>query len=330
MGESILPSLHVGSSHPAPRLRVLIATTPHDLRFCRICLASVRYFHPEAEIALLPGEPLPEAFLHEAERHFGASLYPVEPGNYGWGFVKLEPLFGPPGDPFLILDADTVMTGPLLDTLNARLAVHEPPAFLVDDEQQPEAEMRRLYYDWDRVRDVDANARRPDFVFNSGQWVGTPGTLNREDFDQWVDRRFPCKQRLPDCFHNGEQGILNYILNQGHQTGRFRVDRLPLMRWPGHGVEGLSAEAVRRGDAPARIVHWAGLKRLRLRDMPGADLLDHFERMYYQAIPGGESLRRRRAFANTVRQIATRAQTWLRLFLKKIRSKSEPEGRSSS
>lgn len=77
-------------------LRILIATTPRDLRLCRICLASVRRFHPDADIALLPGAPLPDAFLRETARHFETSRYPVEAGDYGWGFVKLGPLFGSP------------------------------------------------------------------------------------------------------------------------------------------------------------------------------------------------------------------------------------------
>jgi len=64
----------------------------------------------------------------------------VEAGDYGWGVVKLEPLFqGEPGRRFLVLDADTVLLGPVLDRFDAGGA-----PFLGDDENQPEAEIRRL------------------------------------------------------------------------------------------------------------------------------------------------------------------------------------------
>lgn len=301
-------------------MRILIATSPRDLRLCRICLASVRRFHPDAEVALLPGAPLPQSFLREVSRHFGVGVHPIPPGDYGWGFVKLEPLFGPPGDPFLVLDADTVMTGPVVEVINARLSSPEAPAFLVDEEDQPESEMRRLYYDWDRVREVDPAAKRPAFVFNSGQWVGTPGLLKRADFDPWVEWGFPRRLKHPEVFMPGDQGILNYVLNQSFATGRIRVDRIPLMRWPGHGMEEFSAAAVSSGSAPARVIHWAGMKHSRLRDMKGADLLDWFEGLYYERLPFGGIRRRTRALLAFLGEIRHRLATRVRLFWKtKIR-----------
>jgi len=295
-------------------MRILIATSPRDLRYCRICLASVRRFHPDSDVSLLPGGPLPRSFLREVALHFGVKVHPVPPGDYGWGFVKLEPLFDPPGDPFLVLDADTVLTGPLPDTIDARLSSPGAPAFLVDEEDQPESEMRRLYYDWDRAREVDPAATRPAFVFNSGQWVGTPGILKREDFEPWVEWGFPRRLKHPELFMPGDQGIINYVLNQSFATGRFRVDRLPLMRWPGHGMEEFSAAAVAAGSAPARVIHWAGMKHPRLRDMEGADLLGHFERIYYARIPCGRILRPLRAIRTFLGEFCHRLTTRLRLF----------------
>jgi hypothetical protein len=295
-------------------MKVFIATTPRDLRHCRICLASVRHFYPDAQVSLLAGAPLPSSFLREVERYYKVCLLDIAPSDYGWGFVKLEPLFGPPGAPFLMLDADTVMTGPMLDKLQAQLSVADPPMFLVDDEEQPESEMRRLYYDWVGVHTIDPEARSPTFVFNSGQWVGTPGVLSREDFEPWVDGGFPQKQRYPDFFRNGEQGILNYLLNQGQVANRFRVERLPLMRWPGHGMEGFSLEDIRTGLAPGRIIHWAGMKRWRFAEMEGADILNHFEKLYYAQIPGGWWRRHGRAFISILREWIHQARTRVRLF----------------
>jgi len=295
---------------------IFIATTPQDLRLCRICIASVRQFHPQVPIQLLSGAPLPPAFLREVQHHYQVGVLPLPSGHYGWGFVKLEPLFLPAGQTFLILDADTALTGPVLDDLNARLSAPDAPQFIVDQETQSESDIRRLYYDWEKVASVDPSAQPPRFVFNSGQWVGQSGVLTRSDFEPWVEWTFPRKLRYPDRFQNGDQGMINYLINQKQATNALRTTTHPLMRWPGHGMEGFSAVAVADGTAPARVVHWAGLKRLRLSQMPGADLLAYFEGLYYQHLPGGNRLRHLHAVLHWLGAVSRHCGTWLRLFWK--------------
>ncbi|MGA9304035.1 MAG: hypothetical protein WBW31_01400 [Candidatus Sulfotelmatobacter sp.] len=206
-------------------------------------------------------------------------------GDYGWGFVKLEPLFGSPGQRFLVLDSDTVLTGLVLDVFSN---IQGP--FLVDDEQQSEVDTKRLYYDWEKVRVIDPCAQAPRFVFNSGQWFGTAGLLTRDDFAPWVEWTMPRRLRYPEHFMPGDQGILNYVLNQKAIDG-LRVDRREIMRWPGHSMDGLDAEAVSKRVAEPCVVHWAGMKRVRQRDMIGADLLAYFEKVYYQRLPSGKARR---------------------------------------
>lgn len=104
----------------------------------------------------------------------------------------------------------------------------------------------------------------------------------------------PRRLRHPEHFMPGDQGILNYVLNQKAATDGLRVERRQIMRWPGRSMEGLDAETVSKRAAAPRVVHWAGVKRTRQRDMIGADLLGYFERAYYQRLPAGEV---RRLFA---------------------------------
>lgn len=294
--------------------RIYIATSPRDTRLARICVASVRCFYPDLPIFLLPGGSLKRGFIEELRDHWHVQLAPIPVGDYGWGFVKLEPLFDPPGKPFLMLDADTVITGPVLDAINERLVAVDVPAFLVDKEEQSEADTLRLYYDWKRLREVDPEARCPAFVFNSGQWVGTPGVLSREDFVPWMSWTRPSQLHHADMFMPGDQGIFNYLLNQGSAAHRFRVERIPLMHWPGHGMEGFSVAGVRTGRTPARVVHWAGMKRLRLADTKGADLLIYFETMYYRRIPYGIFLVHFRALGYLLDSVWHRLCIWAKLF----------------
>src|SRR5262249_8446520 len=89
-------------------------------------------------------------------------------------------------------------------------------------------------------------------------------------------------------FKNGDQGVLNFVLNQKSRLDDLRVERRKIMRWPENSMKDVDAASVAARTAPALVVHWAGLKRERLKDMVGADLLSFFERCYYKKIPGGQ------------------------------------------
>jgi hypothetical protein len=266
---------------------IYIAASARDARYTRICVASVRYFYPEVPIRLLISGSLQWGLTEELQRYWNVRAADLSSkGNYGWGFVKLEPLFGPRGKRFLVLDSDTVLTGPVLGVRSDS----EAP-FLVDEEEQSEDDTQRLYYDWRKVRAVDPSAQPPAFVFNSGQWFGTAGVLTRADFASWVEWTMPRRLRHPKLFMPGDQGVLNYVLNQKAVLGAFPVECRQIMRWPAHSMDGLDAENVAKGTAVPRIVHWAGLKKARQRDMLGANLLAFFEKVYYSRLPAGQTRR---------------------------------------
>ena len=261
---------------------VYIAASGADTRLARVCIASVRLFYPNVPIRILPGGAISAAHLHEFKRYSNVDVAGIPVGDYGWGFVKLEALFGPAGERFLVLDSDTVITGPVLQLWESGGA-----PFLVNYETPSQSEICQIYYDWEKVRQIDGASLPPKFLFNSGQWFGTAGLISREDLSPLIEWSFPRRLRHPEPFMPGDQGVLNYLLNQKMQHNRFRVDRLPLMVWPGRGMQGLTAQGISDGTAPATIVHWAGMKKALHRNMVGCDLLKFFEECYYHRISAG-------------------------------------------
>ena len=262
---------------------IYVAASAHDARYTRTCIASIRYFYPQVPIRLLVGGRLQRGLAEELHRYWEVGIADVPGGDYGWGFVKLEALFGRPGERFLVLDSDTVLAGPVLHNWTDIAAL-----FVVDDEKHPEAEAKELYYDWQKLRKVDSEARAPEFLFNTGQWFGTAGALSRCDFEPWLKWTMPRKVCPPGYFMNGEQGLLNYVLNRKVAFDGLAVERRKLMCWPGRSMDGVSARSVSKHAAPAVIVHWAGMKKARQRDLLGADLLKFFENMYYGSLPAGK------------------------------------------
>ena len=285
---------------------IYVAASTHDARYTRICVASIRYFYPDIPVKLLVGGRLERGLLQELARYWRVGVADVPAGHYGWGFVKLEPLFGRAGERFLVLDSDTVLTGRVLDAWQGS----EAP-FLVDEESQTEGETSRLYYDWARLRDIDAAARPPAFVFNTGQWFGTAGILTREDFSPWLDWTMPRKVRNPDIFKQGEQGVLNYVVNGKVAQAELQVARRKFMHWPRHSMAGLTTDKIERRAAEPMVVHWAGLKQRRLRDMVGGDVLLFFERHYYRPMGSAARLASRcRHFASEWRLRIGRRLAW--------------------
>jgi hypothetical protein len=266
---------------PARLNCIYVTASARDARYTRICVASIRHFYPDAAIKLLAGGRLEEGLADELACYWDVGISDIGRRDWGWGFVKLEPLFGRPGERFMVVDSDTVFVGPVLATWAASTA-----DFLVDDEQQSEADTRRLYYDWHKVAAVDPAARLPQFVFNSGQWFGTAGVVSREDFTLLMDWSGMSPQlRHPGLFMPSDQGVLNYVLNQKAMLDGILVDRRKIMRWPGHGLDGITAQSVAARTAPPLVVHWAGMKNPRLGTMAGADVLSFFEQLYYSRLP---------------------------------------------
>lgn len=287
---------------------VYVAASAKDGRYTRACVASIRHFYPEVPLKLLVGGPLEPGLAEELETYWDVGLADLPRGNWGWGFIKLEPLFGPPGERFLVLDSDTVFGGEVL----ASWAQSAAP-FMVDEEVQTEAETHRLYYNWREVARTDPQARPPAFVFNSGHWFGTAGILTREDFALLVDwSAMPPRLRRPDCFMPGDQGVLNYVLNQKIALEGLAVERKKIARWPDHGMDGFSAETVAARTAPPLVIHWAGMKKAWFGAMVGSDVLQYFERSYFDRLPSGGLRRAWSVLRSVADEIRSRGITRIR------------------
>ena len=285
-----------------------------DARLTRICVASIRYFYPDIPIRVLPGSPLKRGLVKELERYWNTGVADLPGGDYGSGFVKLEPLFGPPGERFLMLDADTVLAGPVLDLWREGDA-----PFLVDEEEQPDGEIKRLYFDWEKVREAIPGTQRPKFVFNTGQWFGTAGLVTRDDFSPLVEWTMPRRLRYAEHFMTGDQGIQNYVFNKRVADGSLQVQLRSIMFWPVRPMDRMNAESVATRVAPTLVVHWAGLKKLLLRNVVRPDLLAFFESYYYQRLPLGQM----RKIAAAILDVASQ---WLHYERARVRRKLRQYG----
>jgi hypothetical protein len=182
----------------------------------------------------------------------------------------------------MVCDVDTVFTGRVLD-----IRAQSDAPFFVDNEQLSDADFKRLYYDWHALAGIDPDVQSARKSFNVGQWFGTAGLVDRDEFNQWVEWTLPRRLHYPDLFMGGDQGVMNYVILKKEALEGLRIERQTIMRWPGHSIDGLDVESVSKGTKPPLVIHWAGMKSIFLRNMVGTDLLRFFENYYYRQIPAG-------------------------------------------
>ena len=88
-------------------------------------------------------------------------------------------------------------------------------------------------------------------------------------------------------FFSGTRGFLNYLLNKGHQEGRFTLGG-ECFRIPGYDPPeswpDLTPQAVLNGDFHDRtLIHWAGPSK-RGKEVPYGSILKAFQTLYYRRL----------------------------------------------
>lgn len=275
--------------------KIFIATHKYDMRFTRICVASIRYWYPSIPIYLIKDYINGNFDTSEIETAWNVWIFETARKKFGWGFSKLEPLFVQGRERYLILDSDIVFVGRVLDYLDGFAG-----DFIVQLERQPDAEVKRLYFCLDEMRNWDPDFVYPDYTFNSGQLVATGGLIRREDFDDLVDwNTLPVTRKHPEVFTmGGDQGVLNYLLIKKAALNQLTVTRAPFMKYDEEELNAVDLTLLNEASPYPFLIHWAGRKKRRLRKMLRSDILLHFEAMYYAKVPLGSLKKRTRIIAD--------------------------------
>lgn len=300
------------SRHRSKIDKIAIACYRKDLPLLRTCVASIRYWYPEVEIRLIKDLRTGWFPTRELEKWFGVSDAETPLAISGWGWTKIGIFLLPERERYLVLDADTVFLGRVLD----RLEEYDED-FIVTGIEDPDPQaplVTRDYFDDELVREFDPGFRYPGFAFNTGQMVVTSGVLTKRDFEE-VMRFDPAPQnRFPSALRYTDQGILNYVLGRARQRGRATVRYTDFWKWPASpGSADCDVESLGRREGIPYVMHWAGIKPTRYSEYHRRDLLQFYEDWYYSQIRGGRFIRPLRAagrlnltMARLVRQRAYR------------------------
>lgn len=258
--------------------KVFINTYKYDFHLARICIASIRYWYPEIAIFLIKDEKEGSFDTSFTEKTWNVNVLDVPRKKFGWGYGKLEVLFSNKKETFFVIDADAVITGPVIDKVRKIDA-----DFIVDKEVQPTQRFNEIYYNLDRISELDNDFVYPGYSFNSGQWFGTSSIIKREDFNKTLDWSEPPASRDKHIVVNNDQGHLNYIVHSFENKRLISVARMELMIWPVEGKDNfiqLNKIKSKSVEYPY-VIHWAGMSNLKFSTLPRQDILRFYQRYYY-------------------------------------------------
>ncbi|HET9502025.1 MAG TPA: hypothetical protein VFO93_00690 [Hymenobacter sp.] len=273
------------------KLIVVVSCYKNDFFLTRTCVASVKYFHPEAEVYLLKDYLAGSFDSSELEQAFQVKVIDLGKKEYGWGAAKvhfvLSEIFR--NERVFIIDSDTVFVGRFLRKLYDKTKGID---FVVDPEfytSPYDGNVPLHYYKFDELKKFDPDFVFPGFVFNTGHLIVTPGKVTpRDAYDLFDINTFPYYKRL-DILYMPDQSLFNYLFIKMRDAGQLTLTPVPLMAWSeGSQAKAVELEEVKKGDKYDFLIHWAGARRISyLNVMTRSDILLFFEDYYYTKVPFG-------------------------------------------
>jgi hypothetical protein len=261
-----------------------VACHKGDVPLLRGCLASIRYFAPDAPICLVIDKDFDSAFF---EKRYGVKTIrrrDVEhPGlrqwSFGPGITKLVAFWEAPFERIFHIDADAVLWGDVRKNIPDSewdVVFNEPHEEITDYIQ------RTQYFD-------------PQVIFNhieSFPWQGNPyfqaGVLcirrGALDVDEYL-RMLEGQRKNPDVFINMDQGILNILVFRAVNNCRIHAVSAHLQSVvPVLSKAELESRFQIRDGIPVpwvqpTVVHWAGPKPYKTNPNIFSLPMDYFREM---------------------------------------------------
>lgn len=271
-------------------MKIVITVNKRDVWFCRICVASIRYYYPEISIFLLKDEQNGAFSTNDIEQYWNVDLIEFEVKKFGWSAAKMhlytDPRFA--GKKLFVLDADIIMVGKLLDA-PFLLEGNEDVIVSADEEDVYATWFKDVYYDINDIKKLDDSFEYPGYVFNCGQLFCKGNFLTVQQLKPYFNFNGSPSWKDVKTFPMVDQSVLNYLLPTLETQGKLSIGKAKFMVWSEmEQVKQIQLKDVKLGEAYPFVIHYAGALRTPLLHlMSRGDILHFFENFYYSKIPMG-------------------------------------------
>jgi len=303
-------------------VKVAITVNKSDYWFCKICVASVRYFYPDVPVYIIKDELKGAFSTAELEDNWNVQVIELAQKKFGWSAAKIhfyaDERFA--GQKFLVLDADIVFLGKILDKFADIIDKND---FIVSPEPSDEPYtdwVTRTYFDVKKVEGEYQHYKFPGYFFNCGQMFVRMGALTKKDAEPFFDfDHYPYWKNLQQ-FPLVDQSMLNFLLPLMSNEGKIKlVHNEPYMLWSESPDLKISTEDLKSGKCGPYLLHWAGaVRNSHTKIMSHSNVLAFFEDFYYSKIPGGKQKQAARYVSNYLNYISRQTGSSLKKSARKI------------
>jgi hypothetical protein len=253
----------------------VIAVNWNDRWLLPACVASIRRFYPDATITLLKDTYRGPVITTRLEKCFKVVAAPVKRAYGGGGWIKLLPaILGEESRPFsfplMVLDADTLLLGPVFEELLAvKGSVVIAPDILHAGELLSQEYISQRYLSVAKVLEMGARLQDIEVFpwFNSGHVFLREPFIEPLFIKKWVNwDSTPITAKNPMVHPLTDQSLLNhYLLLASHVP----LGALDFAEWSGdRRAYSAARERSHYQKSIARVLHYAGVSRIPFWRMP--------------------------------------------------------------
>lgn len=284
-------------------IKIVIAVNKKDVWFCRICVASIRYYYPKVEILLLKDYLNGKFSTKEIEETWNAEVIKFSIKNFGWSAAKIhfytDERFA--NQKFLVIDSDIVFVGRLLDQLFVK---NFDTDVIVSEEAHTNFKsdwFKKTYYDYITIKSFDSEFEYPGYSFNCGQLFCKGNFILKKSVANYFNFSGNPSWKRTDIFPLVDQSLFNYLLPKLASLGSLKIGRENYMLWSESKglINEITISDLYGGTKYPYLIHWAGALRTPvLSKMSRSDILNFFENYYYSQVKYGRMIRLKNNFRN--------------------------------
>ncbi len=264
-------------------ISVVIIANSKDFFLTKLCVASIRYYHPDVEIFLIKDKLNGGFSSRILEKRMNVKILKLKKKYFGWGSAKIHFHIDLANSKkrYFLLDSDIIFIGKLLDKLNridADFILHE------EIHPQPFSEtVKRIFVNPEVVKTIYPEYEYPGYFFNTGQFVTSPSHFDESLLDKCFDKnRFPYFTNRK-VFHMPNQSIFNTVLPIMFKRHNSKVEAFEYMLWSkAYLLDPENAKMSAHLDGKKEyLIHYAGdIRSIDLTKMKGSELLLFFKAQY--------------------------------------------------
>lgn len=199
-----------------------VACCQSDVPLLRGCLASIRYFAPDAPVCLVidkdfDSRPFEKRYGVRCIRRGDLKSEGLRKGSFGPGITKLVAFWEAPFERVFHVDADAVLWGDARRNVPSGdwdVVFNEPHEVITAYIQKTQ------YFDPDKVFEhIEYFEWQNNPYFQAGVLCVRRGALNLEEYLRMLEGQ----RRHPEVFINMDQGILNILVFRAAREGKIRA-----------------------------------------------------------------------------------------------------------